>query len=129
MSRDNGNNPDPQLAEKIRELEALLDARDNSSNAAAPRRDANIPVLDEVVAPADEPDEGNPGHNTPLPQEIAILAQRLEQKFSMELDEILRVLKGNLKDSIARELRSHLTGRDVDGNKPGGGPTGKRSED
>lgn len=124
MSHDNGNNTDRQLAEKIRELEALLDARDNPSTAAAPRRDANIPVLDEVVAPADESDEEKPGHNAPLPQDIAMLAQRLEQKFSMELDEILRILKGNLKDSIAKELRSHLTGKES-----GGNTIGKRGED
>jgi len=129
MNHNDGDNPDRQLAEKIRELEALLDARDNPSTAAAPGRAANIPVLDEVVAPAEESDDEKPGHVAPLPQDVAILAQRLEQKFSMELDDILRILKGNLKDSIARELRAHLSGRDAVGNKPGVGPTGKRSED
>ena len=44
----------------------------------------------------------------PLPPDIASLAERLEQKFSMELDEILRILKGNLKANIVEELLSHL---------------------
>jgi hypothetical protein len=129
MNHDDGNNPDPQLAEKIRELEALLDARDKPPAGAAPRTAANIPVLDEVVAPANEPGGEKPDLNAPLPPDIAILAGRLEQKFSMELDEILRILKGNLKDSIARELRSLLSGRDASGSKPGGARTGQRSED
>ena len=129
MKHDDGDNTNRQLAEKIRELEALLDARDKPAAGAAPGRAANIPVLDEVVAPADEPDTETPDGNAPLPQEVEVLAERLEQKFSMELVEILRLLRGNLKGSIARELRSHLSGSDASGSKASVVGSGKKSKD
>ena len=109
---DDDANPDRKLTEKIRELESLLEARDKTPRRPAAGRPANIPILDEVVEPA--PKEAGSGS---LPTDISDLAERLEEKFAMELDQIIRILKGNLKTSIARELRARLSERDEGGSE------------
>jgi hypothetical protein len=117
---DEPKKTDPQLTEKIRELESLLAAQEKSPTRPAPGRPADIPILDELVEPA--PDEPDPGAPSP---DITALAERLEEKFAMELDEIIRLLKGNLKANIMDELRSLLSNEEAGKSKPGGdGPEG-----
>jgi len=100
MAEEHGN-PERRLSERLRELEALLERR---SDATPERHTANVPVLDEVVEPgADEPDPA-----ASLPPDIAVLAERLEEKFSLELDEIIGILKGNLRANIAEELLAQI---------------------
>lgn len=110
---DDAKKPDPQLTEKIHELESLLAAREKSPNRSAQGRPANIPILDEVVEPA--PDEAG---SEPMPPDINTLAERLEEKFAMELDEIIRLLKGNLKANIMDELHTLLSSEDAGKDMP-----------
>jgi|GEM_PF-4075819 len=111
---ENGGNSERHLSEQLRELESLLEQR---SGAAPGSRSANVPVLDDVVEPG--PDEPDPV--TALPPDIAALARRLEEKFALELDEIIGILKGNLRANIAEELLAQLADHDHRG------PEGKQN--
>jgi hypothetical protein len=112
---DDTKKPDRQLTEKIRELESLLAAQEKPPSRPAPGRPSDIPILDEVVEPA--PDEAG---SEPLPRDITALAERLEEKFAMELDQIIRLLKGNLKANIMDELHTLLSSEEAGKGKPGG---------
>lgn len=107
---ENDGHSEQRLSERLRELESLLETR----SGTATQRPANVPVLDEVVEPgADEPDPV-----AVLPEDIAALAERLEEKFSLELDEIIGILKGNLRANIAEELLAQLEQANQERSRP-----------
>jgi len=105
MTEDNTND-NTNLARRIEELEALLaEQRIETGADETPRRPVTVPILDNVVTPADYAEEPHP----PVSKEkIVELAERLEQKFSMELDETVHILKNNLRQSILRELNEQM---------------------
>lgn len=116
---DNAN-----LARRIEELEALLaEQRVNTDGGEAPQRAANIPILDEVVTPEDYRETGTT-QQPPSDENIAELAKRLEQKFSMELDETVHILKSNLRQSILRELNEQMQENRSTTNNPDEPPRG-----
>ena len=99
---------DPGLNNSINELESLVD------NKPAKKRisvvgDQRIPILDEVITPEDYED---------YPEEYSLdedeephfeeIVDKVEKKLSHELDEIVNLLKGNLKDSILHELQDQI---------------------
>lgn len=94
-----------KLSHRIEELESLLGEQrlQQGPDSELPRRLSNIPILDEVVTPEDFPDE-EPAPSRPSEQEIAELVEKLETQFSRELDEMVGVLKSNLKANITEEL-------------------------
>lgn len=104
---------DKHLVSRLDELESLLDGQDQdqdrpgSGSPAPPNMAGNIPILDELVTPGDFEEDDY----SPVPDEgpdLFQLAERLEEKFSNELDEIVSILKGNLKKSIMTELKSQM---------------------
>ncbi len=103
---DDRSNTDGNLSRRIEELESLL-AEKRIRQQSEPGRAPNIPILDDVVTAEDYRDE-MPHAETPSGPEITRLADRLEEKFSMELDETVRILKNNLKANIIEELRAQL---------------------
>ncbi|MEX2524602.1 MAG: hypothetical protein WD750_06565 [Gammaproteobacteria bacterium] len=104
------DNENANLARRIEELEALLaEQRVETQGGEAPvYRAANIPILDDVVSPEDYPDTETIQPQPASDEKIAELAQRLEQKFSTELDETVHILKNNLRQSILRELNQQM---------------------
>lgn len=104
------DNENANLARRIEELEGLLaEQRVETHDGEVPaQRAANIPILDDVVSPEDYPDTDTIQPQPPADEKIAELAQRLEQKFSMELDETVHILKNNLRQSILRELNEQM---------------------
>ena len=109
------NHSDISLNEKIQELESLLEQQESDTIEF---RD-NIPVLDELVTEADYldmDDDGIAGEFTGYSENIPELAQKLEEKFSAELDQVVELLKGNLKNSIMEELRHQISG--IEPSKP-----------
>jgi len=100
---DKPDNQDAVLTHKIDELESLLQtqATEDASNL-------QIPILDELVDDddyTDAPDLFDADDSEPL---IDDLADRLEQKFYSELDEIVSILKTNMKENIKQELQEQL---------------------
>jgi len=98
--------PDHQgaiLTNKIDELESLLTQTGQDDNAL------QIPILDDLVDAADYGDTDDlftlPEDDEPMIDE---LADRLEQKFYSELDEIVSILKTNMKENIKQELQEQL---------------------
>lgn len=107
MPDENGNE-NANLARRIEELEALLaEQRVEADGGEARQRAANIPILDDVVTPEDYRETGT-AQQPPSDEKIAELAERLEQRFSMELNETVRILKSNLRQSILRELNEQM---------------------
>ncbi len=96
------NNPNDVLGKKLEELESLLE-NDNSDNTA---NKIEIPILDELVTEADFVDAADATDLAVIDEQITELAEKLEQKFSGELDQLVRLLKDNLKHSIVEELRT-----------------------
>jgi len=92
---------DDALRVKLEELESLLD---KDALDSTPSR-IQVPVLDELVTEADFINSEDENNIEQIEQQIFDLAQKLEQKFSGELDELVRLLKNNLKSSIVEELR------------------------
>ncbi|MBT7953378.1 MAG: hypothetical protein HN764_17255 [Gammaproteobacteria bacterium] len=102
MPTSDQNNPDDALREKLEELESLLE-KDESD--ATPSK-IKVPVLDELVTEADFINSENADDIELIDEQITDLAGKLEQKFSGELDQLVRLLKDNLKNSIVEELRT-----------------------
>lgn len=100
---------DPSLTDKIEELESLLDQQESATDPV-PEEQPAIPVLDELVTAEDyqEIEEVPPEQAAHSGGDIDDLAQKLEQKLSLELDQVVHLLKGNLKNSIMEELRTEL---------------------
>ena len=90
------------LDDRLNELETLID--DGGTARAV------IPVLDELVDPGvDETFDAEAEDYPSMDEEdIEDLAGRIEQKLSAELDEIVNILKGNLKESILNELHDRV---------------------
>jgi len=91
------------LTNKIDELESLL--TQSGQDAAG----LQIPILDDLVDAADYGDTDDlfalAEDDEPMIDE---LADRLEQKFYSELDEIVSILKTNMKENIKQELQEQL---------------------
>lgn len=98
------------LTDKIAELESLLNRQ--TGHTVPGKRPAEsksgIPILDDLFIPEDyndyqeNPDTGEPG------QRLEQIADELESKLSQELDEIVSLLKVNMKESILNELQTLL---------------------
>jgi hypothetical protein len=106
-------NNKPMLTDKIDELESLLnDQREPSSLyiSPVPQFGMEIPILDDLVSAEDyddypeqpdfELDEAEP--------RLEQIADELELKLSQELDEIVGLLKANMKENILNELQTLL---------------------
>ncbi len=96
------NDPDNALREKLEELESLLDTTKVDTGATK----IEVPVLDELVTEADFIDGEDKQDVEQIEKQIVDLAEKLEYKFSGELDQLVRLLKDNLKHSIVEELRN-----------------------
>jgi len=97
--------PDQQgaiLTNKIDELESLLTQTGQDDSAL------QIPILDDLVDAADYGDSDDLFALTDDEPMIDELADRLEQKFYSELDEIVSILKTNMKENIKQELQEQL---------------------
>lgn len=102
---DNQEDREKILKDKIDELESLINARAGVHKPA-------IPILDEVITAEDYDDPLDlPGETADENTQLEVLAERLEQKFSAELDEIVSILKGNLRENILTELQDQLKTR------------------
>lgn len=104
---DHERDPDGILSRRIEELESLLASRGQATGK--PRGEPQVPILDELVEPGAGTGPGA-AETVPAPgrQELDELAARLEQKFSQELDQTVRIIKDNLRQSIVDELQSEL---------------------
>jgi len=96
------NGTDDVLTAKLEELESLL-ANDESNFAA---EKIQIPVLDELVTDSDLLEDEENVDLEQMDLQITELAEKLEQKFSGELDQLVHLLKDNIKNSIVEELRT-----------------------
>jgi hypothetical protein len=94
--------PNDALKDKLEELESLLDKDEVGSKPAM----IKVPVLDELVTEADYINSEDENDLEQIEEQISDLAGKLEQKFSGELDQLVRLLKDNLKHSIVEELRN-----------------------
>lgn len=103
MSTPENNDDENPLQEKLEELESLLDA-DNMENKATR---IHIPVLDELVSESDFIDHEDENDIEQIEAQISDLTDKLEHKFSGELDELVSLLKDNLKGSIVEKLCNH----------------------
>ncbi len=101
MTSPDQNHPDDALKEKLEELESLLDSGEVENRA----RKIEVPVLDELVTEADFINSEDENNVEQIEEQIVDLAEKLEHKFSGELDQLVRLLKNNLKNSIVEELR------------------------
>jgi len=90
------------LRSRLDELESLL-GDEEPSGSAVPR--ANLPVLDDVVEPATS--EGGPEYRSDADQ-LAELAERLEQRLCAELESLVGVLKDVVRRQIKQELHDTL---------------------
>lgn len=99
-----------ELSEKLEELESLLE---NESNAELASK-ITVPVLDDLVTEADFINTEDEYNIEDVEQQISQLAEKLEHKFSGELDQLVRLLKDNLKNSIVEELRQQANLDNVD---------------
>jgi hypothetical protein len=117
MSSTEDNKPDNDvLTEKLEELESLL----NDEEAIAEPQKIKIPILDELVTEADYINSEDDSDLEQVEAQITDLAEKLESKFSGEPDQLVRLLKDNLKNSIVEELRSqaNLDSDESDMEKP-----------
>ncbi len=112
MSPSERNDADDALREKLEELESLL-GKDGLD--PTPSR-IKIPVLDELVTEADFINSEDDSNLEQIEQQISDLAEKLEQKFSGELDELVSLLKNNLKSTIVEELRMQANLKPEDSN-------------
>ena len=117
MSSTEDNKPgNDVLTEKLEELESLL----NDEEAIAEPQKIKIPILDELVTEADYINSEDDSDLEQVEAQITDLVEKLESKFSGELDQLVRLLKDNLKNSIVEKLRSqaNLDSDESDMEKP-----------
>jgi hypothetical protein len=104
---DNIENQNSELTDKISELESLV-KNNSGQDRVSVIGDQIIPILTELVTPPDFDksidDEIQPDDD----QKYDVLAEKVEQKLSSELDDIVNLLEGNLKDSIMHELHDQI---------------------
>lgn len=98
--------PCPELDEKLNELESRVSQSPGHSDPQAEQ--AEIPILDELVNPEDYAEDEGATLDVTGDEKIDDIAERIEQKLSVELDDIVKLLKGNLKDSIMHELHDEI---------------------
>ena len=105
---DDSKKQKAELTDKISELESLVDL-DSLQNGVKGDGITVIPILDELVTP-DDNNETSSGEDEKdeYEHQIEDIADKVEQKLSSELDEIVNLLKGNLKDSIMHELHDQI---------------------
>ncbi len=112
MDSPGPDNPRDPLKEKLEELESLIDKEDAGTE---PNR-IEVPVLDELVDEADFVEHADENNVEEIEEQIVELAEKLEDKFSGELDQLVNLLKSNMKNSIIEELRQQAnleqTGQD-----------------
>ena len=101
MDSPGQNKPRDPLKEKLEELESLIDKEDNDTE---PNR-IEVPVLDELVDESDFVEHADENNVEEIEEQIVELAEKLEDKFSGELDQLVNLLKSNMKNSIIEELR------------------------
>ena len=113
MPEDN-TGPERHLTSSLEELDSLLEEQEDSLDPEQERRQLKspaIPVLDDLVTasyPEDDDPDFDPQEDGNIRPYLSDLAERLEHKLSMELDEIVSILKGNLKESIMTELQTQM---------------------
>jgi len=95
------------LTEKIDELESLLNGQTAAPGNRVESR-SGIPILDDLFIPEDYADYPEPPHADEPVQGLEQIADELESKLSQELDEIVSLLKVNMKESILNELQALL---------------------
>ena len=112
MTSPDNLEPDNVLRDKLEELESLLDSGELDRKSTK----IEVPVLDELVTEADFINAEDENNVEQIEEQIVDLAEKLEHKFSGELDQLVRLLKDNLKNSIVEELRNqaNLVGDDLD---------------
>lgn len=108
------------LVERIAELEALLLAQREATLAAVQSAQADgVPILDELIGDEEEDfypelplfedeDEDEIDQDMVADPRIAQIADELEQKLTRELDDIVNLLKTNMRESIINELQTLL---------------------
>ncbi len=98
----------PGLTDQINELEDLVENKSTQSRVSVVGH-RMIPILDELVTTEQDEEqyhtELNTGHDDP---NYSQLVDEVEEKLSHELDEVVNLLKGNLKDSILLELQGRM---------------------
>lgn len=100
------------LTDRLNELETLLGEGGDAPGPEAARQP--VPILDELVDPEEYGEADGAGAAPPETGErLEDIAERLERKLSAELDEIVGILKGSLKESILSELNERAN-RDPD---------------
>ena len=62
-------------------------------------------MLDELVDESDFVEHADENNVEEIEEQIVELAEKLEDKFSGELDQLVNLLKSNMKNSIIEELR------------------------
>ena len=110
---DNPGQSNIPLTSKLDELETLLDEQDMPAAGTPGRitKSSNIPILDELITDDDYNDPDlilEVSQPADIRFHLSELAERLEHKLSAELDEIVSILKGNLKESIMAEIKTQL---------------------
>ncbi len=103
-----------ELTEKIDELEALLIEHREPADPGPSRvvhTASGIPILEDLFEqdePEDYPDlpfDDNEEDDEPTHERLEQIAGDLEQKLTHELDEIVNLLKVNMRESILNELQ------------------------
>ncbi len=112
MSPSADNDADDMLRKKLEELESLLDG---DSDNSGPGR-ITVPVLDELVTEADFINNEDENDLEQIEEQITDLAEVLERKISSEMDQLVSLLKSNLRHNIVEQLRAeaNLTGEEAD---------------
>ncbi len=102
-----------ELTEKIDELEALLIEHREPADPGPSRvvhTASGIPILEDLFEqdePEDYPDlpfDDDEEDDEPTHERLEQIAGELEQKLTHELDEIVGLLKVNMRESILNEL-------------------------
>ena len=98
----------PGLTDQINELETLVEKKSMQSRVSVVG-DRVIPILDEVVTSGSKGRDIESGGNNEYDDgRYNEIIEKVEEKLSLELDEIVNLLKGNLKDSILNELQDQI---------------------
>ena len=106
MTEEEKKNPD--LTDHVEELENLVDKKPGQSRVSVVG-DQVIPILDELVSNEDNDiDVESNHHDEDDDPHYDQIVEQVEEKLSHELDEIVNLLKGNLKDSILQELQDKI---------------------
>jgi hypothetical protein len=110
---DEQNDKRSELTEKIDELEALLIEHREPADPGPSRvvhTSSGIPILEDLFE-HDEPDDypelpfdDDEQEDEPTHERLEQIAGDLEQKLTHELDEIVNLLKVNMRESILNEL-------------------------